>query len=111
MKHRRLIGIFVFGCTAAAVALSVSAADFIDPTRPYGYGTGTGKRGGLVLQSTVVSDGRKVAMINGRNYRVGDRVGKSTVVEILPHEVVLKRGDKTRRLRLIPKRERQHLAK
>lgn len=83
-----------------AVAAPASAADmaFPDPTRPLAYEGG----GELVLQTTIVSAHRRVAVINGRTLRVGDKIAGATVTEIRPFEVVLASGQRTRVLRAVP---------
>jgi MSHA biogenesis protein MshK len=79
-------------------------AGLVDPTSPYGNAPASTQRhhGGLQLQSTLVSPGRRLAIINGRTYRVGDPVGSLVVKEIQPYEVVLTGSGKTTRLRLLP---------
>jgi len=58
-----------------------------DPTRPPGVARTAAATGepvdvALVLQSVIVSPERRVAVINGRSVRTGDRVGDSEVMEI-----------------------------
>lgn len=55
----------------------------------------------LVLQSTLISGKRRLAIINGRTVGVGDRVKHMTVVDILANEVVLRRGHRILRLALL----------
>lgn len=87
----------------ATVASGVHA-ELVDPTSPYWSGgerTST-RRSGLVLQSTVVSPNRKIAMINGRTYGVGSRIGKLVVTDIQPYRVTLRKSNKVIYLRLLP---------
>ena len=76
-----------------------------DPTRPSSRGAPmTGEsRGGLVLQSTLVSPERSVAVISGQRLAVGGRVGGAEVLAIRPYEVVLSRAGKQSTLRMLPK--------
>lgn len=103
------------------VAVSVNSvslnAAMVDPTRPPTWGSvsakpraATIKRRGLQLQTTLVSPGRRMAIINGRSYSVGSRVGKATIVEIKPFEVVLEKAGKKTKLRLLPRVNRSPAA-
>lgn len=87
------------------VASQASLAEaLLDPTRPLGYVAAkksTAKS--LRLNSVLISDVRKVAVINGRRVKEQETI-KGTdgvmVAKILPHEVVVKQGNKTWRLNL-----------
>lgn len=82
-----------------------SANDFgtlVDPTRPFTAESGVVASGGLVLQSTLVSAGRKLAIINGQTLGVGAKVGKAVIAEIRPNEVVLWDGQRAVHLRVVP---------
>lgn len=47
------------------------------------------------LQSVLIADTRRVAVINGQRYRTGDRVGPARVVAIEPGQVMLEHdGDR-----------------
>ena len=75
-----------------------------DPTRPSRSGAGEGvSRGGLVLQSTLVSPRRRVAIISGQRVSVGGKIGGAEVVAIRPYEVILSRSGKESTLRMLPK--------
>ena len=108
-------------CTAIGVLLifgvSASAADkrgaLVDPTQPF-MGSRSQQPGGkpasgatnryrLVLQSTLVSPNRKQAVINGKTYRVGDRIGRAVISEIRSYEVILREDGREKTLRLLPK--------
>ncbi len=84
-------------------------AGMVDPTQPPAWGSvtttppATAKKRGLQLQTTLVSPGRRMAIINGRSYSVGSRVGTATITEIKPFEVTLERAGKKTSLRLLPK--------
>lgn len=86
----------------AAVAGAASAAEFRDPTAPYHVPGGSVASTGPVLQSTVVSETRRTALISGRYYNVGDRLGNSVIREIRPYQVVLESNGRTTYLRLVP---------
>ena len=61
---------------------------------------------GPVLQSVIVSDGRKLALIDGKTYRAGDKLGNATVAAISSNEVTLRGSDGTKVLKLYPNLEK-----
>ena len=56
--------------------------------------------GGGVLQSTLLSNGRRLAMIDGKPMKVGDRIGEARIVAIDPASVTLREAGATRVLQL-----------
>jgi len=58
--------------------------------------------GGPVLQSTLLSKGRRIAMIDGKPMQVGDRIGRARIVSIDPGAVTLRESNTTRVLQLYP---------
>lgn len=92
-----LLGLLALASGVALVSCGERAADgghavsseppIADPTRPPGAAltaavTGEQVDVALVLQSVIVSPERRVAVINGRSVRTGDRVGDAEVMEI-----------------------------
>lgn len=80
-----------------------------DPMRPPAFaapaGAATGEQasgGGLVLQSTLLSKGRRIAMIDGKSMKVGDRIGRARIISIDPGAVTLREANTTRVLALVP---------
>lgn len=80
-----------------------------DPMRPPAFAapsaSATGEpasEGGSVLQSTLLSNGRRIAMIDGKPMRVGDRIGAARIISIEPGAVTLREANKTRVLQLYP---------
>ena len=53
-----------------------------------------------VLQSTLLSKGRHIAMIDGKPLGVGGRIGAATIVAIGPASVTLREGGSTRVLHM-----------
>lgn len=51
-----------------------------------------------VVASILYSPGRRLAVIDGRIVRPGDRAGRAKVIDILPKAVVLERSDGDRRV-------------
>lgn len=92
----------------AFVGTVVHAASLSDPTQPMSYvspsgGDGVAPPTGPVLQSTLVATGRRVAIINGRSYGVGDTFEGAVVTEIQPYEVILNKNGRPMHLRLVPR--------
>lgn len=97
------------------MAAPAPAADaFVDPTRPPHFATSAARspvrnaRVGPVVSAIRVSATQKVAVINGKTYRPGDRVAGGRIVDIQPYEVVLRvarrgGGEREVRMRLVPK--------
>jgi hypothetical protein len=87
-----------------ALFVSVVAADDLanlpDPTRPAVGGGGGGASG---VTSILITPARKQAVVHGKTVHVGDRVDDAVVVDILPYEVILNRGGRESRMRLVPR--------
>lgn len=81
-----------------------NAAALNDPTRPTDPALyfGSGNASGWALQSILFSDNRRIAIINGKRVKEGDRIGSARVTRIHNSQVVLKTGDRTLKLRLHP---------
>ena len=91
---------FIACLAMSLVTIPVLAAKD-DPTRPPGMSAatssvkGAGSKGPRwVLRSTLVSPGRRTAVINDRVVSKGDRVNGATVVEIQPLTVRLRARDR-----------------
>jgi MSHA biogenesis protein MshK len=84
----------------ASFVLLVAAAGghaqaLVDPTRPPNVvaSDAAAVPAENQLQSVLISQGRRVAVINGETVSLGGRIGDATVVRISATEVTLKRGD------------------
>ncbi len=90
-----------------SVALAQSqAGDPTAPSDPAGYATkkiASKREPGWALHSTLISDSRKIAIINGRAFTEGERVGSARVLHIRSQEVVLATPKQQITLRLLPK--------
>ena len=103
MKHRAaliLLPLLTLLSTHSHCALS-------DPTAPLNNSlnqqdTST-QDSGWLLHSTLISQGRRIALINGHSVREGDHVGNARVVSIKPAEVQLISNQRRITLRLIDK--------
>ncbi len=114
MKFATRTALALLLCSAHSAADAADVTDLPDPTRPLGGHMATPKPAAPpatpappVLQSILLSPQRRLAMINGRTVSVGEQVGDAQVVEILPYEVVLKRGAQEVRLRLVMRLNKQ----
>lgn len=95
--------VHVIAVAVLAVGVQQAAADNLpDPTRPAGMGASSAVSGRSALQTTIVSPGRSLAVINGRTIGVGDTVGDAVVLEIRPYEVVLKSRAGVKVMRMVP---------
>ncbi len=99
----------------ALLAPLAQAAPLDDPMRPPGAplnvspsgGKGDGVVGGLSgyhLSSTIVDGDRRLAVINGRRYAEGERVGAARIERIMLTKVVLRLPGGTRTVHLLPRR-------
>jgi MSHA biogenesis protein MshK len=98
-------------CLTAA-AISVSAETLTDPTRPPAelnpvMASSQIASAGPTLQSVLVSRGRRIAIISGKEVRVNDKFGEAKVVKITDMEVVLRSGKNVQTLKLFPDVDKQ----
>ncbi len=108
MRARWTLLIAALVCTQLQ---ATSYADLPDPTRPSTlrpapHGAVTAKssaprRVDLILQSTLISPERRIAIINGRTVSVGAKIDGAEIIVIRPNEVMIKQDGTTRSLRLL----------
>ncbi|MFQ5487045.1 MAG: hypothetical protein ACE5ET_01185 [Gammaproteobacteria bacterium] len=84
-----LAGLLACGAALAGTDLM---AGLPDPTRPDTQSSAQQLGPPLVLQSTLVSGGRKSAVINGRLTTIGSRIQGAQVLEIGPDTVIVRRN-------------------
>lgn len=111
VKTRGLIGVIGLAMIGHSVigAHTAAAAELPDPTRPALFGKPRVKsrppaKPALVLQVTLISPERRIAIINGRSYVLGSSIRGAVITEIGPYEVTLRRNGRDIRLRLVPAR-------
>ena len=90
-----------------AMSGAASAEVLVDPTRPPNAMISAEARmsaesTGPVLQSVLVSRGRKIAIISGKEVRENDKFNGARVVRISDTEVVLRSGKQVQTLKLFP---------
>jgi len=96
------------GLAVCLLAASVQAQASADPTRPPDalnpalVNAAGSPDTGPVLQSVLISRGRKVAIIGGKEVRLNDKYGDARVIKITETEVVLRRGKDVKTLKLFP---------
>ena len=91
----------------AFAAAGVHAQVAGDPMRPPTFIAPSGggdsaamSPSGPVLQSTLLSQGRRIAMIDGKPMKIGDKIDGARIVAIDPASVTLREGKATRVLQL-----------
>jgi MSHA biogenesis protein MshK len=109
------LGVAVIGCIGSfGWTTSANAQSLADPTRPPRIFTQdidtTETASGPILQSVLISPGRRVAIISGQTVRVGEQVGTARVVKISDGEVVLRSGSDIQTLRLFPDIEKRSIS-
>ena len=103
-----MVARIAIGCLLTCAAGVACADNFQDPTRPpesLGIYQQAGEgdiSSGPRLQSVLISPGRKLAVISGKTFRVGDLFGEARVADIKESEVVLRNGNSTQTLKLFP---------
>ncbi len=93
---------FAVACSLAMLA-PAWAQGLADPTRPpnaQADSQESGQGGATQLQSVLISQRRRLAIINGNTVALGDMVGEAKVVKITETEVVLQKGNETEVLKL-----------
>lgn len=106
---------FQLGLTLAATcAMTLARAQNLpDPTRPPdALATARSENAvapaaGPVLQSVLISPGRRVAIINGQTVKLNDIVGDARVSKITEGSVVLRSGNAIQTLKLFPEIEKR----
>jgi len=92
---------------ALTIALPAQSTALPDPTQPPSYrATRTGitnEASPWALTSTLITEDRRIATINGERVQVGDTVRGARVTEIAPTHVRLSVNGKQRVLRLVPR--------
>ena len=94
MFERRNIAVLML-LAAAATALAQEPR-LQDPTRPYrpvaaAAGGGPAEQG-FALTGVLVSETRRIAVINGRFYREGDRINGEEILRIEPGSIRIRRN-------------------
>lgn len=105
MSATTRLGLLFAGMLSAAVT-PAGAQGLADPTQPPAGlaapdAAGT-VSGGPVLQSVMLSSGRKAALISGQVVVLGGKYGSARLVRLTESEAVLKDGGETIVLRLYP---------
>ena len=96
----------LFAGMLSAVTAPAEAQGLADPTRPpaglAAPDVSGAVSGGPVLQSVMLSSGRKAALISGQVVLLGGKYGSARLVRLTESEAVLKEGSETMVLRLYP---------
>lgn len=101
-----LIPGLVFLLLAAVWGPTMAAPELDDPMRPptaIPQVPVTAKKDvQFYLSSTLIAEGRRIAVINGKKVSVGDRINGARVEEIMPARVKLRLAGKIRDIHLLP---------
>jgi len=98
MNSKKILGATSASLSAVLMLVcAVNAFALADPTRPSGFvesATSTeSTQAPMRLESVLISANRRVAVINGKTCRVGERVDGATVIAIHSDRAVLVRGE------------------
>jgi MSHA biogenesis protein MshK len=106
---KKSISLFAAPCVLmllSSIAITSGYAEqFRDPTRPADLQTNRQSDAptpGPTLQSVLISQNRRLAIISGKTLKVGDRLGDAHVVSISDTQVVLQNGKIQQTLKLFP---------
>lgn len=110
-------GKFHWVLIAVIVLSPIMAHAFSDPTQPADFVRARSSRAAPndppapVLQSTLVSPERRLAVISGKRLRIGDRFNGAVITEISQYQVRMKKGGRVTTLRLLPQftKEPEHV--
>lgn len=94
---------FIITLLLILTALSATAEDLRDPTRPLGHSVSGPREQVLVLNSVLISSERKLAIINGQTLRENDVIAGSNGVRIRhisANDVQLQQGNRLWKLSL-----------
>ncbi len=100
-------------CVAGVfLAWAAQGAPFADPTRPPDAAPGGAAPGGPSslgprLESVLIAPDRRLAVISGQQVRLGEKFGDGHVVRITESEVVIRSGEGTETLKLLPEAEKR----
>lgn len=93
----------------AAYAIGAGAAPgapFADPTRPPNFASmnqdAATEPAGPRLESVLIAPDRRLAVISGQQYRMGDKYGEGRIVRITESEVAIRNGEAVEVLKLFP---------
>lgn len=92
---------------AIMTLLPVAVHAFSDPTQPADFVRARPQATRddpptPVLQSTLVSPSRRLAVISGKRLRVGDHFNGAVITDISPYAVRMRKGGRETTLRLLP---------
>jgi len=104
----------LFAVSIALCSAFAGAEDLPDPTRPPAFLMGTGIGSGTVpgqwssgspssgLQSTIISESRRAAIIDGKTVELWEKHGNAQLIEVNEGSVVLRTAQTRRILTLFP---------
>jgi MSHA biogenesis protein MshK len=103
------LSLWIAGGIIVLLPVAEAGAQVDDPTRPPHALQFPGDEGGSALQSVLISDNRRAAIIGGQLVELGQKYGEATLVRVSESEVTLVKGRETQVLRLFPGIEKTEL--
>ena len=104
MRMKSIISVSFIAIMVTPCSVFSASGELIDPTMSSSMematrGLNTGAMAMTmaepVLQSVLLSSSRKLAVISGKTYNVGDKVGEATLLKVSEYEAVLRNSDST----------------
>lgn len=98
-----------FVIVACGLASGAAAAQLADPTRPpsASQDESAGVAEGPRLESVLIGPDRRIAIIGGQQYRMGDPYREGRIVRITESEVAIRTGEALEVLKLLPASEKR----
>jgi MSHA biogenesis protein MshK len=103
---QEMILALLLGLLAMPAAADVFSGGLADPTRPTGSGGHENSAPSSGVTAIRISGSERLAVIDGRTVKIGDRYGDAQIADIRPYEVILERAGRKTSLRLVPKLEK-----
>ena len=107
MFNRKIKNIWFSILTILLSCLAFTAVALDDPTQPPGFigggnGTGAAQLPSWVVSSILISKDRRLAVVNGKTVKRGEKVEGARVVSISPTAVKLRSSVETFTVKLLP---------
>lgn len=93
MRFTTLLVVFLMGASLGAQGEEAWPALKSNPSQPLGLELKNDSTESLVLQSLLISKNRRLAQINGRLLKVGEKIGAYKLVSLNHDGAVLNSGD------------------
>lgn len=107
MFNKQAQNVLFFGLTTVLSGMPLVTIALEDPTQPPGFvssanGTGSGQVPAWQVSSILIAKDRRLAVVNGKTVKRGEKVGGARVVSISPTAVRLRNSVETFTVKLLP---------